>query len=80
MVEAFTMRIDLGRMNSAFIDPETRKPPGTLELIITHGAGNPRDFFSSRAPSLLKFQSLKLKGIEEKRRGRSWPAAGHWVC
>ena len=42
---------------------------GTLALIARYGAGNPRDFVSSRTPSLLKFQSLKLKGIEEKRRG-----------
>lgn len=42
---------------------------GTLRVFSLHGAGNPRDFFSSKAPSLLKFQSLKLKGIEEKRSG-----------
>ena len=42
---------------------------GPLRIFYAYGAGNPRDFFSSRAPSLLKFQSLKLKGIEEKRRG-----------
>lgn len=46
-----------------------RKLLGTLRFVMAYGAGNPRDFFSSRAPSLLKFQSLKLKGIEEKRRG-----------
>ena len=46
-----------------------RKLLGTLRIFSLHGAGNPREFFSSRAPSLLKFQSLKLKGIEEKRRG-----------
>ena len=42
---------------------------GTLRDLCRYGAGNPQDFFSSRAPSLLKFQSLKLKDIEEKRRG-----------
>ena len=42
---------------------------GTLRIFSLYGAGNPQDFFSSRAPSLLKFQSLKLKDIEEKRRG-----------
>ena len=46
-----------------------RKLLGTLRFVMAYGAGDPRDFFSSRAPSLLKFQSLKLKGIEEKRRG-----------
>ena len=42
---------------------------GPLRIFYAYGAGNPRDFFSNRTPSLLKFQSLKLKGIEEKRRG-----------
>ena len=47
----------------------SRRSLGTLSISSRYGAGNPRDFFSSRAPSLLKFQSLKLKDIEEKRIG-----------
>ena len=39
---------------------------GTLRASSRHGAGNPREFFSVRPPSLLKFQSLKLKGWAEE--------------
>ncbi|SOB49523.1 conserved hypothetical protein [Pseudomonas lundensis] len=41
---------------------------GTLALIAKYGAGNPREFFSVRLPSLLKFQPLKLKGGGLKKR------------
>ena len=41
--------------------------PGPLEESVAHGAGNPREFFSVRPPSLLKFQSLKLKGEAEDK-------------
>ena len=34
---------------------------------MAYGAGNPREFFSVRPPSLLKFQSLKLKGWAEEK-------------
>ncbi|KMN16304.1 hypothetical protein TU87_21330 [Pseudomonas weihenstephanensis] len=40
---------------------------GTLKIFSSHGAGNPREFFSVRPPSLLKFQSLKLKGWAEEK-------------
>lgn len=49
--------------------PMRQKAPGTLGLSEGHGAGNPRDFFSVRLPSLLKFQPLKLKGWAEEKGG-----------
>jgi len=46
--------------------PGHRKSPGTLGRSRGHGVGNPRDFVSGRAASLLKFNPLKLKGSIEK--------------
>ena len=54
---------------SGLVPSLPEKLPGTLRFTRRYGVGNPRDFFSSKAPSLLKFQSLKLKGVEENRRG-----------
>jgi len=42
-------------------------PLGTLALFTQYGAGNPQEFSSGRPPSLLKFQSLKLKGGLKKK-------------
>lgn len=42
------------------------KSPGTLGVFVGYGVGNPRDFVSGRAASLLKFNPLKLKGSIEK--------------
>jgi hypothetical protein len=44
-----------------------RNSLGTLALFEGYGVGNPREFFSVRPPSLLKFQSLKLKGEAEDK-------------
>ena len=39
-----------------------RKSPGTLGVSGGYGVGNPRHRVSDRLRSLLKFQTLKLKG------------------